>query len=116
MLMLASGTEIDLSSKLVRDAAVRAGLAFLTPLLVALPAGLLIGIGVGSNHGALFIVLLAGSSAAVALPTIREEGLTGPTVALVIGVTALADAVTALLMPLTLTSAGQVPRRCWATA
>jgi hypothetical protein len=42
-------------------------------------------------------------------PTIREEGLSGPTVALVIAWIALADAVTALLMPLMLTSAGQIP-------
>jgi Kef-type K+ transport system membrane component KefB len=76
---------------------------------VAVPAGLLIGVSVGSTHVALFIVLLAGSSAAVALPTIREEGLTGPAVALVIAWIALADAVTALLMPLALTSAAHIP-------
>ena len=109
MLMLESGTEIDLGSILVRDTAVPAGLAFLTTLLVAIPAGLLIGAWVGSPHAAFFIVLLAGSSAAVALPTIREEGLAGPAVALVIAWIALADAVTALLMPLTLTSAGKIP-------
>lgn len=109
MLMLQSGTEIDLASKLLRESAVRAGLAFLVTLLVAVPAGLLIGVWVGSTHVALFIVLLAGSSAAVALPTIREEGLTGPTIALVIAWIALADAVTALLMPLALTNAGHVP-------
>lgn len=109
MLMLESGTEIDLGSKLLRDSAVRAGLAFLTTLIVAIPAGLLIGALNGSSHPALFAVLLAGSSAAVALPAIREEGLSGPTVTLVITWIALADAVTALLMPLTLTSAGKIP-------
>jgi Kef-type K+ transport system membrane component KefB len=109
MLMLESGTEIDLGSAMLRQTAVRAGLAFLATLLVAIPAGLLIAVWVGSSHTSLFIVLLAGSSAAVALPTIREEGLSGPTVALVIAWIALADAVTALLMPLMLTSAGQVP-------
>ncbi|HEV3460942.1 MAG TPA: cation:proton antiporter [Candidatus Dormibacteraeota bacterium] len=109
MLMLESGTEIDLGSKLLRDSALRAGLAFLVTLLVAVPAGLVIGAWVGSTHAALFIVLLAGSSAAVALPTIREEGLTGPAVAFVIAWIALADAVTALLMPLALTSAGHIP-------
>jgi Kef-type K+ transport system membrane component KefB len=55
------------------------------------------------------VVLLAGSSAAVAFPTIQERGLTGPAVALLIAWITLADAVTALLMPLTLSGAGHVP-------
>ncbi len=38
MLMLESGTEIDLGSKVARDTVVRAGLAFLTTMLVAIPA------------------------------------------------------------------------------
>jgi Kef-type K+ transport system membrane component KefB len=109
MLMFESGAAIDLGSKMVRDTAVRAGLAFLTTMVVAIPAGLLIGTWTGSPHAALFSVLLAGSSAAVALPAIREEGLTGPAVTFVIAWIALADAVTALLMPLTLTSARQIP-------
>src|ERR1700737_2642630 len=72
MLMLESGTEIDLGSKLLRYSAVRAGLAFLGTLLVAVPAGPPLRAWGGSTHVALFVVLLAGSSAAVALPTIRE--------------------------------------------
>src|ERR1700724_4115461 len=56
MLMLESGTEIDLGSILVRDTAVPAGLAFLTTLLVAIPAGLLIGAWGGSPPAAFFIV------------------------------------------------------------
>jgi Kef-type K+ transport system membrane component KefB len=109
MLMLESGTEIDVGSRVFRDTAARAGLAFLATLTVAVAAGLAIGIWQGSTHAGLFIVLIAGSSAAVALPTIREQGLTGPAVALVIPWIAIADAVTALLMPLTLTSARQIP-------
>jgi Kef-type K+ transport system membrane component KefB len=109
LLMFESGTEIDIASRMVRDTAVRAGLAFLATLLVAVPAGLLIGAGVGSGRAALFIVLLAGSSAAVALPTIREQGLTGPAVSLVIAWIALADPITALLMPLMLAGAAKIP-------
>ena len=109
MLMFESGAQIDLGSKVVHDTAVRAGLSFLTTLLLAIPAGLLIGAWTGSPHAALFSVLLAGSSAAVALPAIHEERLAGPAVALVIASIALADAVTALLMPLTLTSAAKIP-------
>jgi Kef-type K+ transport system membrane component KefB len=115
MLMFESGTEIDLASRMLRDTAVRAGLAFLATLLVAVPAGLLIGAWVGSDRVALFIVLLAGSSAAVALPTLREQGLTGPAVTLVIAWIALADPITALLMPLTLTAPPRSRRPCSAT-
>src|SRR6266849_3699222 len=50
LLMLESGTEIDLGSRMVRDTAVRAGLAFFGTLLVAIPAGLLIGVWAGSSH------------------------------------------------------------------
>jgi len=109
MLMLESGTEIDIGSRLLRDVAVRAGLAFLATLLLAVPAGLLIGASIGPTYTALFVVLIAGSSAAVALPTIREQRLTGTAVTLVIAWIAFADAVTALLMPLTLTGARQIP-------
>jgi Kef-type K+ transport system membrane component KefB len=49
MLMLESGTEIDLGSKRLRDSAVRAGLAFLVTLVVAVPAGLVIGVRVASS-------------------------------------------------------------------
>lgn len=109
LLMFESGTEIDITSRMLRQTAIRAGLAFLGTLVVAIPLGLVIGSLVGSTHAALFIVLISGSSAAVALPTIREQGLTGAAVALVIPWIAIADATTALLMPLTLTSAGKIP-------
>ena len=109
LLMFESGTEIDITSGMLRQTAIRAALAFLVTLLVAIPLGLVIGSLVGSTHAALFIVLISGSSAAVALPTIREQGLTGAAVALVIPWIAIADATTALLMPLTLTSAGKIP-------
>jgi len=56
-------------------------------------------------------VLLAGSSAAVALPTIREQGLSGPAIAMVIAWIGIADAVTAPLMLRTLTGIGKIPER-----
>jgi Kef-type K+ transport system membrane component KefB len=52
MLMLESGTEIDVGWSMVRETAVRAGLAFLATLLVAIPAGLLIGVWEGSRQEA----------------------------------------------------------------
>ncbi len=109
MLMLEAGTEVDIASKLLREGAVRAGLAFLLTLAASIPLALAIAGLLGSNHVALFVVLLVGSSAAVAFPTIHEGRLSGPPLALIIAWITLADAVTALVMPLTLTGVGRIP-------
>jgi Kef-type K+ transport system membrane component KefB len=109
MLMLGAGTEVDLASKELRDGAIRGGLALLAVLVVSIPVGLAIGVALHIDHPYLLMVLLAGSSAAVAFPTIQELGLTGPAVSVLIGWITLADAVTALLMPLTLSGGGRIP-------
>jgi Kef-type K+ transport system membrane component KefB len=109
MLMLEAGTEVDIASKPLREGAFRAGLAFLLTLAASIPLGFAIGVLLGVNHVALFVVLLVGSSAAVAFPTIQEGRLSGPPLALIIAWITLADAVTALVMPLTLTGAGRIP-------
>ena len=109
MLMLEAGTEVDIASKLLREGAVRAGLAFLLTLLASIPLAFAIAGLLGSNHVALFVVLLVGSSAAVAFPTIQEGRLSGPPLALIIAWITLADAVTVLVMPLTLTGARRIP-------
>jgi Kef-type K+ transport system membrane component KefB len=57
----------------------------------------------------LFPVLLAGSSAAVAFPILEERGLLGPGVGLLLVWIPLADALTVLLMPLTLIGAAKIP-------
>jgi Kef-type K+ transport system membrane component KefB len=109
MLMLEAGTEVDVASKLLREGAVRAGLAFLLTLAASIPLAFAIAALLGSNQVALFAVLLVGSSAAVAFPTLQEGRLSGPPLALIIAWITLADAVTALVMPLTLTGAGRIP-------
>ncbi|HKF77451.1 MAG TPA: cation:proton antiporter [Candidatus Dormibacteraeota bacterium] len=109
MLMLGAGTEVDIRSPELRRGAVRGGLAVVLALAASIPLGILIGAVLRIGHPQLFIVLLAGSSAAVAFPTIQERGLTGPAVTLLLAWIALADAVTALLMPLTLSGAGHIP-------
>src|SRR6202521_2528424 len=109
MLMLEAGHEVDLGSKELRAGATRAGLALRVTLAVSLPIGLALGPLFPPGHSLLLVVLLAGSSAAVAFPTIRERGLTGPAIAIVITWITLADAVTAVLMPLTLSAVGRIP-------
>jgi Kef-type K+ transport system membrane component KefB len=109
MLMLAAGTEVDIGSPELRRGAGRGGLALLATLAASVPVGLAIAAWLGIDRPLLFVVLLAGSSAAVAFPTIQERGLGGAAVALLIAWITLADALTALLMPLTLSGAGRIP-------
>lgn len=109
MLMLDSGTEIDVQAPPLRAGAVRGAVAFAVVLAASLPAGLAIGRLVGSSHPILFTVLLAGSSAAVAFPTIQEEGLDGPGIPFVIAWITVADVLTAILLPLTLIGVGRIP-------
>ena len=109
MLMLTAGTEVDIGSPQLRQAARPAGFAFALTLLVGVPVGVAISALLGVDHSKLLIVLLAGSSAAVAFPTIEERGLSGPGIALLMAWITLADAVTALLMPLTLSGASRLP-------
>jgi Kef-type K+ transport system membrane component KefB len=109
MLMLGAGTEVDVRSPDLRRGVVRGGLAFILALVASIPVGLAIGAVLHLGHAGLFVVLLAGSSAAVAFPTIQERRLTGPAIGLLLAWITLADAVTALLMPLTLTGPGHIP-------
>jgi Kef-type K+ transport system membrane component KefB len=109
MLMLGAGTEVDIHSPDLRRGVARGGLALVVALVASIPVGLAIGVVLHLGHPELFVVLVAGSSAAVAFPTIQERGLTGPAIGLLIAWITLADAVTALLMPLTLTGPGHIP-------
>lgn len=108
MLMLGAGTEVDMRSPGLRQGAVRGGLALAVALAASVPLGITIAALIGIGHPQLLIVLLAGSSAAVAFPIVQERGLAGPAVTFLLAWITLADAVTALLMPLTLTGGGGI--------
>ena len=109
MLMLGAGTEVDVRSPDLRRGIARGGVALIVALVASVPVGLAIGALLHLAHPELLVVLIAGSSAAVGFPTIQERGLTGPAIGLLIAWITLADAVTALLMPLTLTGPGHIP-------
>jgi Kef-type K+ transport system membrane component KefB len=109
MLMLVAGSHVRLDGQIasgVRSAAI----AFLIVLAVAIPVGLVVAALLAPSAPALlFPVLIAGSSAAVAFPILEERGLLGPAVGLLLVWIPLADAVTVLLMPLTLIGAEKIP-------
>ena len=110
MLMLVAGSHVDLRAPGLRTN-VRAGvIAAGVVALLSVPVGLVIGAVLEPGAPALlFPVLLAGSSAAVAFPILEERGLLGPGVGLLLVWIPLADALTVLLMPLTLIGAAKIP-------
>jgi Kef-type K+ transport system membrane component KefB len=108
MLMMTAGTHVDLRSPEIRSGAPKGALALLVVLIAAAPVGFGIDTVMGVGHPVLLIVLLAGSSAAVAFPIIEEAKLFGPTVAYLIAWIAIADSVTVVLMPLGLTGYSKV--------
>ncbi|HEY5487665.1 MAG TPA: cation:proton antiporter [Candidatus Limnocylindrales bacterium] len=110
MLMLVAGSHVDLRAPGLRVGA-RAGLlAAAVVAVMSLPVGLAIGaILAPGAPSLLFPVLLAGSSAAVAFPILEERGLIGPGVAVLLVWIPVADALTVLLMPLTLIGAAKIP-------
>src|SRR5499427_5498954 len=109
MLMLGAGTEVDLRSRQLHRGIARGGVALAVALAASVPVALLLANGLQLGHLELFVVLLAGSSAAVAFPTMQERRLAGPAVPLLVAWITLADALTALLMPLTLTGPARIP-------
>ena len=110
MLMLVAGSHVDLGAPGLRAGARAGAIAVGVVAVLSLPVGLAIGaILEPGTPSLLFPVLLAGSSAAVAFPILEERGLIGPGVALLLVWIPLADALTVLVMPLTLIGAAQVP-------
>ncbi len=110
MLMLVAGSHVQLQGPGLA-AGIRSGATALAIVAVlAVPTGLAIGILLAPSAPAvLFPILLAGSSAAVAFPILEERGLLGPRIALLLAWIPLADALTVLLMPLTLIGAERIP-------
>jgi Kef-type K+ transport system membrane component KefB len=110
MLMLVAGSHVQLRGPALASGARSAAVAFALVVALAIPVGIAIGVTVAPSAPApLFPVLLAGSSAAVAFPILKERGLLGPQIALLIAWIPIADAVTVLLMPLTLIGAARIP-------
>lgn len=100
LVMFVVGTHVP-----VRDATLRSGIpkAVLRALLVGAVAavlGVVLARAFGTGHAALYAVLMASSSAAVALPVIDSLKLDGPQVLSVKAQIAIADAASIVLLPL----------------
>jgi Kef-type K+ transport system membrane component KefB len=100
LVMFIVGTHVP-----VRDTALRGALAAATLRAVAVGAvAAVLGVGIagffGTGHAPLYAVLMASSSAALALPVIDSLGLTGAPVLSVTAQIAIADAASIVLLPL----------------
>jgi Kef-type K+ transport system membrane component KefB len=100
LVMFVVGTHVP-----VRDASLRTALpkALLRAVLVGAVAavlGVVLAHAFGTGHALLYAVLMASSSAALALPVIDSLGLTGPSVLSVTAQIAMADAASIVLLPL----------------
>ena len=100
LVMFVVGTHVPVRDPALRSAAPR---AFARAVLVGAVAAVL-GVGLaaqfGTGHGALYAVLMASSSAALALPVIDSLRLQGPQVLSVTVQTAIADSACIVLLPL----------------
>lgn len=100
LVMFVVGTHVPVRGTEIRSALPRAAarVALVGGVAVALGIGLAAAFGTG--HSALYAVLLASSSAALALPVIDSMQVTGPQVLSVTAQIAIADAASIVLLPL----------------
>ena len=100
LVMFVVGTHVPVRGGELRSALPRALARAVAVGGVAVALGVGLAAGFGTGHGALYAVLMASSSAAVALPAIDSLRLRGPRVVSVTAQIAIADAACIVLLPL----------------
>jgi Kef-type K+ transport system membrane component KefB len=100
LVMFVVGTHVPIRDRKMRSAVPMALVRVVLIGLVAAALGVGLAAEFGSGHAALYAVLLASSSAALALPVINSLGLQGPQVLSVTAQIAIADAASIVLLPL----------------
>jgi Kef-type K+ transport system membrane component KefB len=100
LVMFVVGTHVPVRGGALRAAVPRATARAVLAAGVAVALGIGLAIQFGTGHAALYAVLMASSSAAVALPVIDSLGLRGPQVISVTAQIAIADAACIVLLPL----------------
>lgn len=100
LVMFVVGTHVPIRDPQLRSAAPRALLRAVAVGAAAAVLGVVLGEAFGTGHAALYAVLMASSSAALALPVIDSLGLQGPDVLSVTVQIAIADAAGIVLLPL----------------
>ena len=103
MLMFVVGTRVPLRDARLRQVLGRALAATVLSFAVAAGVGWLIAGASGIDHPAIFLLLLAASSAAIVIPVLQERGLTSGPMLEVTAWVALVDVATIIAVPLALT-------------
>ena len=104
MLMFVVGTHLPLRNQALRPALARGALVAITAGGLALGVGWLVSSWVEPHRPLILAVLVATSSAAVAMPILQESGRTDHTAMVVMSWLAIADVATVLVIPLVLSS------------
>ena len=100
LVMFVAGTHVPMRDPALRPA-LRLGLLRVAMIaVIAVPVALVVAHGFGTGHTALYVVLMASSSAALVLPIIDSLGLTGPKVVELVPQVAIADAACIVALPL----------------
>jgi Kef-type K+ transport system membrane component KefB len=100
LVMFVVGTHVPVHDASLRTALPKALLRAVLVGAVAAVLGVVLAHAFGTGHALLYAVLMASSSAALALPVIDSLGLTGPSVLSVTAQIAIADAASIVLLPL----------------
>ncbi len=100
LVMFVVGTHVPVRDESLRGALPKALLRAVLVGAVAAVFGVALAAAFGTGHAALYAVLMASSSAALALPVIDSLGLGGPQVLSVTAQIAIADSASIVLLPL----------------
>lgn len=100
LVMFVVGTHVPVRDATLRGAVPRAVVRAVLVGVVAAILGVVLAQAFGTGHAALYAVLMASSSAALALPVIDGLGLGGPSVLSVTAQIAIADTASIVLLPL----------------
>lgn len=100
VVMLLAGSHVPIRDPRLRSQLGRGTLLAVGTGLLAVPAGLGIAAFAGNQHGLLYAVLLASSSAALVMPVVDGAGLSGPEVTATLVQVAVADTVCIVALPL----------------
>src|SRR6478735_2423473 len=103
MLMFVAGMHVPLRQPGLTSGVRRGGLAAVIAALLAPPAGIAVAWASGTDHAAIYALLLASGSVAILLPAFEEQGLLDdPRALTVMAQVAIADIAAIVLLPLVL--------------